>query len=124
MQRTLNLLRRSGYTAEICERWIPGTGVRRDLFHVGDLFAVHAARRELWLVQACTLSNLAARRKNSARQIVHTRNENGRSAPAHGTAGLSQQEQGGRENPKLDTLVKLARVLNVTFDELFSPKRK
>jgi transcriptional regulator with XRE-family HTH domain len=39
-------------------------------------------------------------------------------------AVVSLIEQGGRENPKLDTLVKLARVLNVTFDELISPTRK
>jgi transcriptional regulator with XRE-family HTH domain len=39
-------------------------------------------------------------------------------------AVVSLIEQGGRENPKLDTLVKLARVLNVTIDALISPKGK
>jgi hypothetical protein len=59
--RSLQLLRRSGFVAEPCERWLPGANVRRDLFHVGDVIACHAVRRELLLVQATSLSNLSAR---------------------------------------------------------------
>jgi hypothetical protein len=64
----LDLLRRSGFVAEVCERWVPGAGVRRDLFYVGDIFAVSETRKEVWLVQACTLTNLAARRKKALQQ--------------------------------------------------------
>jgi hypothetical protein len=66
--RSLDLLRKSCFIAEPCERWIPGANVRRDLFHVGDIFAVNEARKELWLVQACTLADLAARRKKALEQ--------------------------------------------------------
>jgi hypothetical protein len=66
--RSLQLLRRSGYVAEVCERWIPSANVRRDLFHVGDIFAVSEARKEVWLIQACTLKGLAARRKKALQQ--------------------------------------------------------
>lgn len=61
--RTLALLRRSGYVAEVVERWlpIPGKSVRRDLFGVGDILAVGTRERRLLLVQVTTRAHLAHR---------------------------------------------------------------
>lgn len=59
--RSLNLLRRSGYLAETVERWLPRINVRRDLFHFADVIACHAVREEIVLVQATSISNIAAR---------------------------------------------------------------
>jgi hypothetical protein len=60
--RSLALLRRSGYLAESVERWIPGANIRRDLFHVGDVLAVHPYRQPAFLlVQATSRPNVSAR---------------------------------------------------------------
>lgn len=59
--RTLALLRKSGYLADVCERWIPRLNRRRDLFHFGDVLGVHPIRREVVIVQCTTLPNLSAR---------------------------------------------------------------
>jgi hypothetical protein len=59
--RSLDLLRRNGYVVDVVERWIPGANIRRDLFHFGDLLAVHPTQREIVIVQCTTLSNLPAR---------------------------------------------------------------
>lgn len=59
---SLALLRRSGYTATVCESWIPHVNRRRDLFGIGDVVAIHAHRQPaVMLIQATSLSNLPAR---------------------------------------------------------------
>lgn len=71
--RSLALLRKSGYLAEVCERWIPRANVRRDLFQFADVIACHATRREIVLVQATSLSNVGARlRKAQNRHELRT----------------------------------------------------
>jgi hypothetical protein len=61
--RTLDLMRRSGYLADVCERWVPvpGKNIRRDLFHAFDVLAVHPVRREVVLIQTTTADHLAHR---------------------------------------------------------------
>jgi hypothetical protein len=59
--RTLNLLRKSGFTAEPVERWIPGANVRRDLFKIGDVLAMHPVQRVFLLVQVTTIDHVAHR---------------------------------------------------------------
>jgi hypothetical protein len=60
--RSLDLLRQSGYLAEPVERWLPGANLRRDLFHVGDVLAVHPHRQPAFLlVQATTRGHVQAR---------------------------------------------------------------
>jgi hypothetical protein len=60
--RTLGLLRASGYVAEAVERWIPRANVRRDLFGVADVLAIHPHRRPAFLlVQATSRGNVSAR---------------------------------------------------------------
>lgn len=58
---SLRLLRQSGFTADVVERWLPKIDRRRDLFGIGDLIGVHPIRREILLVQTTTRSNLSAR---------------------------------------------------------------
>jgi hypothetical protein len=65
--RTLGLLRRRGYAAEVCERWIAQAGIRRDLFGCMDILAVHPQEAGALGVQATTASHLAARVRKSAR---------------------------------------------------------
>jgi hypothetical protein len=60
--RSLLRLRRSGYSACVVERFLPQARVRRDAFGA-DILACHATRKELLLVQATTVSNLASRLK-------------------------------------------------------------
>jgi hypothetical protein len=60
--RSLALLRRSGYLAEVVERWIPRANRRRDLFHLGDVLGVHRHRQPAFLlVQATSLANVSSR---------------------------------------------------------------
>lgn len=59
--RSLALLRRSGYLPAVVERWLPGANVRADLWHFGDVLAVHPARGEFLIVQATTAAHAAAR---------------------------------------------------------------
>src|SRR5208282_1305404 len=59
--RSLALLRRSGYVADVVERWIPGANVRRDLFGCIDVLAVRPAARAILAVQATTSDHLAHR---------------------------------------------------------------
>jgi len=59
--RTLELLRRCGYLAEVVERWLPRVNRRRDLFRLADVLAVHPVRREIVLVQTTTADHLAHR---------------------------------------------------------------
>lgn len=57
---TLRYLRRTGFFAEVCERWIPRANVRRDLFGIGDILAVTPDAPPL-LVQCTSLANVSAR---------------------------------------------------------------
>lgn len=59
--RSLALLRKAGFLPAVVERWIPGANVRADLWHFGDVLAVHAASRAFVIVQVTTLGHLAAR---------------------------------------------------------------
>lgn len=65
---TLRFLRRQGFVAEVCERWLPKIEKRRDLFHFGDVIACHSRRREIILVQTTTLPNLGARLTKARQQ--------------------------------------------------------
>src|SRR5690554_5925617 len=58
-QRSLQALRKAGYTAETVEKWIPGANIRRDLFGFLDILAIRDG--DIVGVQATTASNLAAR---------------------------------------------------------------
>jgi hypothetical protein len=61
--RTVQLLRKAGFLAEVVERWlpIPGKSVRRDLFHIADVLAVHPSQRVFLLVQCTSLGHVADR---------------------------------------------------------------
>jgi hypothetical protein len=59
--RTLNLLRSSGYVCAVAERWIPKINRRTDLWHFGDVLAVHSGRRDFLIVQCTSLGNVSAR---------------------------------------------------------------
>jgi hypothetical protein len=59
--RTLQLLRRRGYLADVVEGWVPGTVILRDLFGCIDVAAVHLHERGVLGVQATTRGHLSAR---------------------------------------------------------------
>jgi hypothetical protein len=59
--RSLALLRRRGFVADVCERWLAQAGIRRDLFGCIDLVAVHPRENGVLGIQATTASNLSAR---------------------------------------------------------------
>jgi hypothetical protein len=68
--RSLDLLRRRGFEAEVVERWLPiGTKdkdgqpikIRRDLFGCIDIVAVHSSVAGALGVQATSASNMSAR---------------------------------------------------------------
>jgi hypothetical protein len=61
MARTLHLLRREGYTADVCERFVAPLRQRRDLFGIADICAAHPGERVLLLVQATTAAHVADR---------------------------------------------------------------
>lgn len=58
-QRTLKYLRGMGRIADVVERWIPRTKIRKDLFGFADIVAVSDW---IWAVQTTSGSNHAARR--------------------------------------------------------------
>ena len=58
-QRSLKELRNAGFTVDICERWVPGANIRRDLFNIADLLAVKKGEKPL-LIQV-TSSGVAQR---------------------------------------------------------------
>lgn len=61
-QRSLKYLRDTrGCLADVCERWIPGANVRKDLFGIVDIVAINDEGR--WLVQTTSRSNMSARIK-------------------------------------------------------------
>lgn len=63
-KRTLDYLRKRGWTCAITETWVPKINVRRDLFHCIDVLGLR--ENECLGVQATTASNVAARKKKSA----------------------------------------------------------
>ena len=58
---TMRLLRGAGFTVDVCERSIPHQDIRRDLFHVADVFAIRPRDRSILLVQCTSLSNVSSR---------------------------------------------------------------
>jgi hypothetical protein len=66
--RSLDLLRREGYLPAVVERWIPGAGVRSDLWHFADILAVHPRDRLFLLVQVTTAGHLAHRLAKAKRR--------------------------------------------------------
>jgi hypothetical protein len=63
-QRSLQLLRKRGYLAEVVEKWIPGANIRKDLWGWCDVVGIK--RGETVAVQATTAANIAARVKKIA----------------------------------------------------------
>ena len=61
-QLTLKALRDEGWHAEICERWIPGANIRKDLWGFADILCLRAGSVPL-AVQCTSASNVAARIK-------------------------------------------------------------
>jgi hypothetical protein len=59
--RTLTLLRRRGYVADVAERWVPHANIRRDLFGCIDVVAVSIDQRGVLGIQATSLPNIGAR---------------------------------------------------------------
>lgn len=67
--RTLALMRRNGWTAQVVERWNPHARIRQDLFGFGDVIACRGWITEnsipqpssITLIQATTQANAAAR---------------------------------------------------------------
>jgi hypothetical protein len=57
--RSLDLMRRRGYIADVAEKWIEATKRRRDLFGFCDVVALRID--EVVFVQSTTDSNVAAR---------------------------------------------------------------
>jgi hypothetical protein len=60
--RSLAWLRERGHRAEIVERWIPGTRIRKDLWG-GDILAIHCASNSFGLFQVTSGANHNARKK-------------------------------------------------------------
>lgn len=59
-QRTLALLKSSGWTCAVVERWNPHARIRQDLFGFADLLAMKAGYTPK-LIQVTSGSNVAAR---------------------------------------------------------------
>lgn len=62
--RSLDLLRKQGYLADVVERWIPGANIRKDLFGFIDIVAIKDG--EIRGIQATTGSNCSSRVKKIA----------------------------------------------------------
>jgi hypothetical protein len=60
---SLRLLRRPGYTADVCERYLHQVQRKRDLFGFADVIACHPTCREILLVQCTTLGHAGDRLK-------------------------------------------------------------
>jgi len=58
--RTVQELKRTGWTAQIVEKWIPQAKRRVDLFGVGDVLAIREGQAPL-MVQTTTGDHVAAR---------------------------------------------------------------
>jgi hypothetical protein len=57
----LQLLRRSGYLCDVCERWLPYANVRKDLFGFLDILAISRREPGILGIQVTTGSNLSHR---------------------------------------------------------------
>jgi hypothetical protein len=57
----LTHLRRLGFIADVCERWLPHVNRRRDLFGVGDVIAFHPRDKFVLIVQATSLPHVGDR---------------------------------------------------------------
>lgn len=60
--RSLKLLRTEGYSAAVAETWIPNPGIKRDLFGMFDVVAVHPAIQGVLGVQTTSGAHHANRR--------------------------------------------------------------
>jgi hypothetical protein len=63
--RTLAMLRKGGYLADIVERWVPHAKIRRDLFGFADIIAIRAGEPGAMLKQTTTAANLPSRRRKA-----------------------------------------------------------
>lgn len=70
-ERTLKLLRETGYRAEVCEKWNQFAGVRKDLFDFMDIVAVRGSTKEIVGVQATSTPNVPARIKKIRALSAH-----------------------------------------------------
>ena len=59
--RTLTHLRRLGFIADVCERWLPHVNRRRDLFGLGDVIAFPPRDKLVLIVQATSLAHVGDR---------------------------------------------------------------
>lgn len=67
-QRTLNELRKRGYTVAIVERWNPHAKIRQDLFGWMDIIAIR--ENEILGVQATSYTNHSARMRKLGNECV------------------------------------------------------
>jgi len=63
--RSLEVLRKLGYEADVVERWVPGARIRRDFLGCIDIVGVHPEHGIIG-VQATTTGNIAARLAKAA----------------------------------------------------------
>jgi len=70
-QRSLAKLRKDGWLVDVCERWIPGANIRRDLFHLADLCAIKPGEKPL-LVQVTSTGVAERVRKVQAHTHLNT----------------------------------------------------
>jgi hypothetical protein len=59
--RSLMHLRKSGYVADVVERWIAQAGVRKDFLGFADILAFSPHEPGVLAVQATSLSNISSR---------------------------------------------------------------
>lgn len=69
-QRSLDLMRKRGFTVQVVEKWIPQARRRVDLFGFGDVIAMHPESGTV-LVQTTSASNMAARVKKISAEPRH-----------------------------------------------------
>ncbi len=107
-QRSLELLRKNGYIAEVVERYNSFSRTRHDLFNIGDILAIRSG--EVLLVQTTSGGNAKARvNKIIASEHIHTIVGSGINVCVHGWRKLkhgSKQVWSCREiwfNPDLST---------------------
>jgi hypothetical protein len=62
-QRSLDFLRKTGWTVCVVEKWIPQTMQRKDAFGFGDLLGCKVGVPGATLFQVTSTSNLSARRE-------------------------------------------------------------
>lgn len=100
--RTLEWLRKEGYTAQVVERWNPYAKVRVDLFGIIDVVALKEGAPGVLGVQATSTSNVSARvTKCQASPHLKLWTGAGNKMEVHGWA-----KRGGRGERKVWTLVR------------------